>query len=128
MTTIKIDREQLIATLTAKVKELEANNATHEKEDKAWRAALAKWEQTCATIALKNIKKASISVNTWRSEQSVGISLPAGILPEQPEQSYSARFTHDYELRDLRQFIRMLELSSSDTIAMSALKNVSQYL
>ena len=128
MTTIKINREQLIVTLTAKIKELEANNVLHDKQDKAWRAAITKWEQECAAIALKNIKKASISVNTWRSENSVNISLPAGILPAQPEQEFTVPHTAEYELRDLRQFVRMLELSDADTINMSALKNVSQYL
>jgi len=128
MTTIKIDREQLIKTLTAKVKELESNNATFEKETKAHEAAHAKWEQTCIAMALKNVKKATVSVSVWRSEHSIHISLPSGTLPEQPEREHSVRFTHDHEMRELRQFIRMLELSSSDTIAMSALKNVSQYL
>ena len=128
MTTIKIDREQLIKTLTAKFKELEANNATHDKETKALEAAHAKWEQACIAMALKNVKKATVSVSVWRNDNSIHISLPAGTLPEQPERNYSVRFTNDHEMRELRQFIRMLELSSSDTIAMSALKNVSQYL
>lgn len=128
MTTIKIDREQLIKTLTAKVKELESNNATFQKETKAYEAAHDKWEQTCISIALKNAKKATASVSMWRSEHSIQISLPTGTLPEKPERNHSVGFTHDHEMRELRQFIRMLELSSSDTIAMSALKNVSQYL
>lgn len=128
MTTIKINREQLIVTLTSKIKELEANNVLHVKQVKAWQAAITKWEQECAAIALKNIKKGNVSVSIWGRQESINVTFPSGILPAQPEQEFTVPHTAEYELRDLRQFVRMLELSDSDTINMSALKNVSQYL
>lgn len=128
MTTIKINRQSLIKTLTEKVKEMEKNNAIFEKEDKAYRAAYAKWEQECGVVALKNIKKGTLSVSTWGRQDTLNLSLPSGTLPAAPDHRTSVTFTHGHELTELRQFIKMLELSDSDTISMSALKSVSKYL
>lgn len=128
-TTIKIDRELLIATLTAKVKEMEKNNAQYDKDHKAYEAAKEKWEQECVKTAVKNIKTCEVSVNAWHyHNSSVNISVPNGLFPPQPEFDTDVAHTPDYELREIRQFIRMLEMSTADSINMSALKNMSQYL
>jgi len=127
-TTIKIDRELLISTLTAKVKEMEKNNAQYDKEQKAYEAAKEKWEQECVKTAVKNIKTCEVSVSAWYSNSSINISVPKGLFPPQPEFDAEAEHTPEYELRDIRQFIRMLEMSTADSINMSALKNMSQYL
>lgn len=128
-TTIKIDREVLIKTLNDKAAQMEKDNAIREKEDKAYKAAVDKWERECVAFALKNVKKANhlnVSIN-WSAEH-VGISFYPGTLAARPEVEYTGEAWSEWEIREIKQFVRMLEMSNADSINMSALKNVSQYL
>lgn len=131
MATIKINREELIKTLSAKVKEMKADNKVHEAQVDKYQKAHADWEKKCIAFAVKNLSKGRVSVRNWsQNETNIDIYIPTNLMPEGPDWAkfVTTSCYGDYEVKELEQFIRMLEMASDNAITMSALKNVSQYL
>lgn len=134
--TIKINREELIKTLTAKIKEMEEVNKQFEKANKAFQKAFEDWQKKVVSVSAKQISKATnFRCNqNWRTQgvTNIDFDMPSNLLPAAPERDNfftdGLRAYGEYEIKEVRQFVRMLEMAQNDAITMSALKNVSQYL
>ena len=131
MTTIKIDRLKVIETLTNSADEIEAKAKIHQKQVDAFQNAEEKWHKDALRIVAKQINKAE-NVRIWqrKNNTNVDFDLPAGILPEKPERDdyVTTQYVSLVEVEEIRQHIRILSMGVDDTINMSALKSMSQYL
>ena len=134
---LKIKKAKLVSTLSAKLKELEAdfkNNdkkqAQHDKEMEAYTAAILKLVKSGkATLEGADENRYYGSRRKTTKEFSVTVSIPKSLVPEQPEQP---KIYEDYRWRNDREAItnalRMLELSDDEYVSASTLRSVSEFL
>lgn len=130
MATIKINREQLIKTLTAKVKEMEQQQKDYAAAGAALRKERAAWETKVIALAAKNHKKYHPSTfqQSWSGSIKVEIIIPNDDCPPEPHMPEGMYPVCSIELKELKQFIRMLEMGTDESISMTSLKSVAQYL
>lgn len=141
MTTIKVDRQRVIDTLTAKADAMEAENKEYDAARATFEKAEEKWKKDTDKAAIKHANKAteiSVSFPRWAGEDGcqVHYQLPVNLLPKRPERDDFFKRSDGTEIQwhgtasieEVRLFVRQLELGVDDTLNMSALKGVSQYL
>lgn len=131
MATIKINREQLIKTLTAKVNAMEMANKRYESAEAALKKERAAWGAKIIAHAIKHHKDyggASHFYQPWNSHVRVEICVPLESCPPEPTMPDGLEWFSPSDIKELHQFIKLLHLGTDDSINMSALKNVQQYL
>jgi hypothetical protein len=130
MATIKINREQLIKTLTAKVKEMEQQRKDYEAAGAALRKERAAWETKIIALAAKNYKKYQHGSfqHPWNNSIKVEINVPTEDCPPEPHMPEGMYPACSIEIKELKQFIRMLEMGTDESVSMTSLKSIAQYL
>ncbi len=105
----------------------EANEAKHEKAEKAWNKEIAK-------LAIGAIAKAEdLSAHTrYNGEIQVSFSLPKGSieLPVEPKKDYVS--IHDWQYREQKEeienAIRILKMTDEETVSTSTYNAIARYL
>ena len=128
---VKVSTPKVIKALEAKLdnnKKIIADNEKKRKEnDKAHKA----WAKDVADVLMKQIGKAeSVSAHeNWRNEVSVNVTMPAGVvkLPEQPKCDLE-RELGSYEIQEIENAIRILQMTEEEFVNASTFKTVAQYL
>lgn len=128
----KVDRQALIDRLKETLKTNEKNIA----ENKKRMDAANKLRADHATKVLKSVKQKDITdlrhetENTYRNGSLVivfarGAKLPAFELPEELNQ---ISVLQHWEVNEIDQAIKVLEMSTDQSISMSALKDIARFL
>lgn len=139
MTTIKVDRLQVIKTLTDKADAMEAGNKAYDDARKKHEKAEEAWQKAMFKAAIKHSTKAiDVRISSaWRNDSvtNIDFNIPTNLLPARPDRDdfftvggRELEWNSSHQIDEIRQFVRVLEMGTDDTINMSALKNVSQYL
>ena len=128
----KVDRQALIARLNETLK----NNEKAVAENKKRTDAANKLRADHANKILKGIKQKDIAElrheteTHYRSNSLVivfarGTKVPEFVLPDE---LHTVRVLHDWEINEIQQAIKVLEMSTEPAISMSALKDIARFL
>ena len=105
----------------------EANEAKHEKAEKAWNKEIAK-------LAIGAIAKAEdLSAHTrYNGEIQVSFSLPKGSIeiPDEPKKDYNS--IHEWQYREQKEeienAIRILKMTDEEVVSTSTYNAIARYL
>ena len=127
---VKVSTAKVIKALETKLSDSQKAVASNEKKRKDYEKVEKAWAKEVADLAIKNISKAEVRANqNWRGEISVDFTLPAKTLtlPTKPELDLERELGR-YEVEEIENAIRILQMSDEEFVSASTMKQIAQYL
>ena len=131
---IKVSRVKIIELLKQRLDEMQKINADQKKLDDKFDKELREFNELVVKTALPYIHQANrVSIYNRSDAINLDIYLPANLftLPEAPEKEYvesSYTYYGKQTLDEVKQAIRLLELSDEEVVNTSTYKSIMQYL
>ena len=127
---VKVAKSKVVKALKDKLDAGAKAVSSNEKKRKEYDKLNKDWSKQVADIVIKQIAKCDVSANeNWRGETSVSISIPAGLvkLPERPQMELDSELAR-YEISEIENAIRILEMSDEEFVNASTMKQIASYL
>ena len=127
---VKVAKSKVVKALKDKLDAGAKAVSSNEKKRKEYDKLNKDWSKQVADIVIKQIAKCDVSANeNWRGETSVNISIPAGLvkLPERPQIELESELGR-YEVQEIENAIRILEMSDEEFVNASTMKQIASYL
>ena len=127
---VKVAKSKVVKALKDKLDAGAKAVSSNEKKRKEYDKLNKDWSKQVADIVIKQIAKCDVSANeNWRGETSVSISIPAGLvkLPERPQIELESELGR-YEVQEIENAIRILEMSDEEFVNASTMKQIASYL
>lgn len=128
--TVKVAKDKVVKALKAKLDAGAKAVVSNEKKRKDYVKIEATWAKEVAELIVKNISKAEISADeNWRGEVNARFTIPANVikLPAKPEMGLENELGR-YEVQEIENAIRILEMSDEEFVSASTMKQIAQYL
>lgn len=128
--TVKVAKDKVVKALKAKLDAGAKAVVSNEKKRKDYQKTETTWAKEVAEIIIKNISKAEVSADeNWRGEVTARFSVPAGTikLPVKPNLELEQELGR-YEVEEISNAIRILEMSDEEFVSASTMKQIAQYL
>lgn len=127
---VKIAKDKLVAALNEKLASNEENKKTLEVEELAYQKTLEQFKKTLDKFIKDNgFELNNISHYSWRGVVEVSYKVPQGVdVPQTPEKKISVTVLSQHEINEIKNAIRILELSDEEFVNTSTYKDVARYL
>ena len=132
MANMKINRDELITTLTNKVKEMEAALSKYDDDYEKYKKDDAAWQSKVVKEALKKSEHiTSVHVHNGyyqKNPWTISFDIPRDVVTARPESPECPEYSQ-HDVREVKQFLKFLMLSDDTHVTMTAaLKDLAKYL
>lgn len=127
---VKVAKSKVVKALKDKLDAGAKAVVSNEKKRKEYEKLNKDWSNKVAQIVIKQIAKCDVSANeNWRGDASVSFSIPAGLVkfPERPQMELESELAR-YEIQEIENAIRILEMSDEEFVNASTMKQIASYL
>ena len=127
---VKVAKSKVVKALKDKLDAGAKAVSSNEKKRKEYDKLNKDWSKQVADIVIKQIAKCDVSANeNWRGDASVSFSIPAGLVkfPERPQIVLESELAK-YEIQEIENAIRILEMSDEEFVNASTMKQIASYL
>jgi predicted ribosome quality control (RQC) complex YloA/Tae2 family protein len=129
-TTIKVDRLVLLDALTKKLAEQDKFRADYKKaEEKYQKATEAFASKIITLVKAGKLEITDTNYRTWRDDLEITIKVDKAVMPAQPENPKTPDgWLHDSDYNELSKTIKLLQMTTDQSVPASLYKSVAQWL
>ena len=131
---VKIATTKVIKALENKLAQLKKDKANQKVNEEKFSKAMEKYNKEIATLALKQISKASnLQAHVrYNGVVNVDFDLPKGSieLPAEPEKDFETFHEWQYKemVEEIENAIRILKMTDEETVSTSTYNTIARYL
>ena len=124
---VKVAKDKVVKALKEKIDESAKNEKLNEKAEAKYKADLDKYQKSVVKDFAKYLEVENVS-SRWNNRFEVTYSIAKGVeLPEQPNLERLSTLGM-YEVREIENAIRILEMSDEEFVSASTMKQIASYL
>ena len=125
---VKVAKDKVVRALKARIEEGKKAVISNEKKREAHKKALDKYQKQVVKDFAKDLTISSVNTR-WNGQLEVTYDVAKGIeLPEQPKCDELEREIGSWEVQEIENAIRILEMSDEEFVNASTMKQIASYL
>ena len=129
-TTIKVDRLVLLEALNGKLAEQDKLRVQYQKAQDKYKKEQEAFASKVITLAKSGkLEVHNTNYRSWNSILEIEFKVEKAQIPIEPENpSYPDGWLHDSDYEELRRTIKLISMTTEQTVPASTYKSVSQWL
>ena len=126
---VKVPKAKVVTALKTRLETSSANSVLNEKIRDENKKALEAWQTKLVADFAQHLTLESCSFRSWNSTLEVSYKISdRASLPEQPDEVPCEKVLSQWEVEEIENAIRILEMSDEEFVSAQTMKQIASYL